>query len=125
MGVAATSYSISALFVHWCFGVKTCRYIQIQEYLSDLSSLVSFGIILNVTLLRWLGILERLWFSFPLSHSLSDVRSVSLLAFCIVSAAQVELLYVSSAGAFVKMTAIVMNTCKRRYMHNHGCNKLI
>lgn len=66
---------------------KYCIYfssshVQVQKYLSDLQSLVSLRDTLDVMLLGCLWILERLRFSFPLSHSLSDVRSVSLLALC-------------------------------------------
>lgn len=47
---------------------------------TNLSDLLPFDSLVFVAVLfRCLGILECLWFSFPLSHSLSDVRSVSLL----------------------------------------------
>ncbi len=73
--------------------------MQAQKYLSDLRPVVSLGVALVVTLLRCLGILVRLLFSFPLSHSLSDVRSVSLLAFRTVTTEWVEQLDLLAAGA--------------------------
>lgn len=82
--------------------------MQVQKYLSDLQPLVSLGVILFVTPLRCLGILERLRFSFPLSHSLSDVRSVSLLGFRTVTTARVELLDLSSAGAWVNIAEMLI-----------------
>lgn len=57
---------------------------EIWRYLSDLRPLVSLGFDL-VDRLQCLGILVRLVFSFPLSHSLSDVRSMLLLAFCTIT----------------------------------------
>lgn len=81
-------------------------HIQVQKYLFDLRSLVSLRDTLDVMLLGCLWILERLRFSFPLSHSLSDVRSVSLLALRTFTTAWVQLLDVSSAGACVNKTEI-------------------
>lgn len=105
---------------------------KVEKYLSDLQPLVSFGAILDITLVWGLGILVRLLFSFPLSHSLSDVRSVSLLAFCTVTTARVELLNLSSAGAWVNNIAEMLILCDRRNQYEQSClgwynvnNKLI
>lgn len=72
--------------------------MQVQKYLSDLLPLVFLGVVLDVVQLRYLGILVPLLFSFPLSHSLSDVRSVSLLAFRTITAEEVELQDLLPAG---------------------------
>lgn len=72
--------------------------MQVQKYLSDLLPLVFLGVVLDVVQLRYLGILVPLLFSFPLSHSLSDVRSVSLLAFRTITAEGVELQDLLPAG---------------------------
>lgn len=80
--------------------------MQVQKYLPDPRSLVSLRDTLDVMLLGCLWILERLRFSFPLSHSLSDVRSVSLLALRTFITAGVQLLDVSSAGACVNKTEL-------------------
>lgn len=78
--------------------------LEIQMYrihLSDLPPFFSFVVVLVVLVLRRIGILVRLLFSFPLSHSLSDVRSVSLLAFRTGITEWVDILELSPTGAWI------------------------
>lgn len=77
---------------------------ELLLHLSDFLLLISLAGPLFVRLLRCLGILDRLRFSFPLSPSLSDVRSMSLLAIRSVTTAGEELLDFSSAGVWVSIT---------------------
>lgn len=76
-----------------------------QNHLSDL--LVSLVVVDDVTLSWYLGILVCLLFSFPLSHSLSEVRSVSRLAFRTITTEWADLLDLLSAGFWVNNKEIL------------------
>lgn len=101
-GVAATTHNRKRTFC-----IRSKKYCFSSEiYLSDLLSLASLLGILFIPVLRCLGILERLLFSFPLSHSLSDVRSMSLLGFRTITTEKAELLDLSSAGTWANIGEI-------------------